>query len=198
VVYRLGDAHRLRLILATVRQTVTGPRRPLARTPVPARHLWLQTIGPWTSTSTARSAAAPGADHARGQRAAGDGGRRLPRRLRLPVRATIEGAAAAGLRDRAQQNQRVPGAEPRSGVPVRSATSDTPPGCVAERRLGAVRPTPTDAMCTRLARALREGRDACRWPAASGTEREGGRGVGRGVRRVAVDRPGTDRRPGIV
>ena len=42
--YRLGDAHRLRLTLATVRQTVTGPRRPLAHTPfLTARHVWLHT-----------------------------------------------------------------------------------------------------------------------------------------------------------
>jgi hypothetical protein len=31
--YRLGDAHRLRLTLATVRLTVTGPHSPLAHTP---------------------------------------------------------------------------------------------------------------------------------------------------------------------
>ena len=31
--YRLGDAHRLRLTLATVRLTVTGPARPLAHAP---------------------------------------------------------------------------------------------------------------------------------------------------------------------
>jgi diacylglycerol kinase (ATP) len=44
VIYRLGDAHRLRLTLATVRQTVTGPRRRLADTPfLTARHVWLQT-----------------------------------------------------------------------------------------------------------------------------------------------------------
>jgi diacylglycerol kinase (ATP) len=47
VVYRLGDAHRLRLTLATVRQSVTGPRRPLAHTPfLTARHVWLQTDPP--------------------------------------------------------------------------------------------------------------------------------------------------------
>jgi diacylglycerol kinase (ATP) len=33
VVYRLGDANRLRLTAATVRQAVLGPYRPLARTP---------------------------------------------------------------------------------------------------------------------------------------------------------------------
>ena len=33
VIYRLGDANRLRLTLAAVRQTVTGPRRSLAETP---------------------------------------------------------------------------------------------------------------------------------------------------------------------
>jgi diacylglycerol kinase (ATP) len=44
VVYRLGDAHRLRLTLATVRQTITGPHRRLAHTPfLTARHVWLQT-----------------------------------------------------------------------------------------------------------------------------------------------------------
>ena len=31
--YRPGDAHRLRLTLATVRLTVIGPHRPLAHTP---------------------------------------------------------------------------------------------------------------------------------------------------------------------
>jgi diacylglycerol kinase (ATP) len=47
VVYRLGDAHRLRLTLATVRQAVTGPRRPLAHTPfLTTRHVWLQTDPP--------------------------------------------------------------------------------------------------------------------------------------------------------
>ena len=47
VIYRLGDAHRLRLTLATVRQTVTGPRRPLAHTPfLTARSVWLQTDPP--------------------------------------------------------------------------------------------------------------------------------------------------------
>ena len=47
VIYRLGDAHRLRLTLATVRQTVTGPRRPLAHTPfLTARHVWLHTDPP--------------------------------------------------------------------------------------------------------------------------------------------------------
>ena len=44
VVYRLGDAHRLRLTLATVRQAVTGPRRSLAHTPfLTARQVWLDT-----------------------------------------------------------------------------------------------------------------------------------------------------------
>ena len=44
VIYRLGDAHRLRLTLATVRQTVTGPRHRLAHTPfLTARHVWLHT-----------------------------------------------------------------------------------------------------------------------------------------------------------
>jgi len=44
VIYQLGDAHRLRLTLATVRQTVTGPHRPLAHTPfLTARHVWLHT-----------------------------------------------------------------------------------------------------------------------------------------------------------
>ena len=47
VIYRLGDAHRLRLTLATVRQTVTGPHRPLAHSPfLTARHVWLQTDPP--------------------------------------------------------------------------------------------------------------------------------------------------------
>jgi diacylglycerol kinase family enzyme len=47
VIYRLGDAHRLRLTLATVRQTVTGPRRRLAHTPfLTARHVWLHTDPP--------------------------------------------------------------------------------------------------------------------------------------------------------
>ena len=47
VIYRLGDAHRLRLTLATVRQTVTGPHRPLAHTPfLTARHVWLHTDPP--------------------------------------------------------------------------------------------------------------------------------------------------------
>ena len=47
VIYRLGDAHRLRLTLATVRQTVTGPRRPLAHSPfLTARHVWLHTDPP--------------------------------------------------------------------------------------------------------------------------------------------------------
>jgi diacylglycerol kinase (ATP) len=47
VIYQLGDAHRLRLTLATVRQTVTGPRRPLAHTPfLTARHVWLHTDPP--------------------------------------------------------------------------------------------------------------------------------------------------------
>jgi diacylglycerol kinase (ATP) len=47
VIYRLGNAHRLRLTLATVRQTVTGPRRRLADTPfLTARHVWLQTDPP--------------------------------------------------------------------------------------------------------------------------------------------------------
>ena len=60
VVYRLGDADRLRLTLATVRQAVTGPRRSLADTPfLTARQVWLDTDPPCSSTSTARSAAAP-------------------------------------------------------------------------------------------------------------------------------------------
>jgi diacylglycerol kinase (ATP) len=47
VIYRLGDPHRLRLTLATVRQTVTGPRRRLAPTPfLTARHVWLHTDPP--------------------------------------------------------------------------------------------------------------------------------------------------------
>ena len=47
VIYRLGDAHRLRLTLATVRQAVTGPRRRLADAPfLTARHVWLQTDPP--------------------------------------------------------------------------------------------------------------------------------------------------------
>ena len=47
VIYRLGDAHPLRLTLATVRQTVTGPRRPLAHTPfLTARSVWLHTDPP--------------------------------------------------------------------------------------------------------------------------------------------------------
>ena len=47
VIYRLGDARRLRLTLATVRQTVTGPRRPLAQTPfLTARSVWLHTDPP--------------------------------------------------------------------------------------------------------------------------------------------------------
>jgi diacylglycerol kinase family enzyme len=47
VVYRLGDADRLHLTIATVRQTVTGPRRPLAHTPfLTARHVWLETDPP--------------------------------------------------------------------------------------------------------------------------------------------------------
>ena len=47
VINRLGDAHRLRLTLATVRQTVTGPRRPLAHSPfLTARHVWLHTDPP--------------------------------------------------------------------------------------------------------------------------------------------------------
>jgi len=45
--YRLGDAHRLRLTLATVRQAVTGPYRPLAHTPfLTARSVWLHTDPP--------------------------------------------------------------------------------------------------------------------------------------------------------
>ena len=44
VVYRLGEADRLRLTLATVRQAVTGPRRSLAHTPfLTARQVWLDT-----------------------------------------------------------------------------------------------------------------------------------------------------------
>ena len=47
VVYRLGDANRLGLSLATVRQTVIGPRRPLARTRfLTAREVWLETDPP--------------------------------------------------------------------------------------------------------------------------------------------------------
>ena len=47
VVYRLGDADRLDLTIATVRQTVTGPRRPLAQTPfLTARHVRLETDPP--------------------------------------------------------------------------------------------------------------------------------------------------------
>jgi diacylglycerol kinase (ATP) len=47
VVYRLGDSNRLRLAAATLRQTVTGPRRPLARTPfLTTRELWLETDPP--------------------------------------------------------------------------------------------------------------------------------------------------------
>ncbi len=47
VVYRLGDATRLRLTLATVRQAITGPRRPLAHTPfLTTRQLWLETEPP--------------------------------------------------------------------------------------------------------------------------------------------------------
>jgi diacylglycerol kinase (ATP) len=47
VIYRLGDAHRLRLTLATVRQAVTGPRRSLAHTPfLTARQVWLDTDPP--------------------------------------------------------------------------------------------------------------------------------------------------------
>jgi diacylglycerol kinase family enzyme len=47
VIYRLGDAQRLGLTLATVRQAVTGPRHPLAHTPfLTARHVWLQTDPP--------------------------------------------------------------------------------------------------------------------------------------------------------
>jgi hypothetical protein len=47
VVYRLGNANRLRLAAATLRQTVTGPHRPLARTPfLTTRQLWLETDPP--------------------------------------------------------------------------------------------------------------------------------------------------------
>jgi YegS/Rv2252/BmrU family lipid kinase len=47
VVYRLGDANRLRLTLATARQTLTGPRRSLAQTPfLTTREVWLQTDPP--------------------------------------------------------------------------------------------------------------------------------------------------------
>jgi diacylglycerol kinase (ATP) len=47
VVYRLGDANRLRLTAATVRQAVLGPARPLARTPfLTADRLWLETDPP--------------------------------------------------------------------------------------------------------------------------------------------------------
>jgi YegS/Rv2252/BmrU family lipid kinase len=47
VVYRLGDANRLRLTAATVRQAVLGPYRPLARTPfLTTDRLWLETDPP--------------------------------------------------------------------------------------------------------------------------------------------------------
>jgi diacylglycerol kinase (ATP) len=47
VVYRLGDANRLRLTAATVRQAVLGPYRPLARTPfLTTDKLWLETDPP--------------------------------------------------------------------------------------------------------------------------------------------------------
>jgi diacylglycerol kinase (ATP) len=47
VVYRLGDANRLRLTAATVRQAVLGPYRPLARTPfLTADKLLLETDPP--------------------------------------------------------------------------------------------------------------------------------------------------------
>ena len=47
VVYRLGHANRLRLSLATVRQTVLGPRRPLTRTRfLTAGEVWLETDPP--------------------------------------------------------------------------------------------------------------------------------------------------------
>jgi YegS/Rv2252/BmrU family lipid kinase len=47
VVYRLGDSNRLRLAASTLHQTVTGPRRPLARTPfLITRELWLETDPP--------------------------------------------------------------------------------------------------------------------------------------------------------
>lgn len=47
VVYRLGDANRLRLTAATVRQAVLGPYRPLARTPfLTADKLSLETDPP--------------------------------------------------------------------------------------------------------------------------------------------------------
>src|SRR5512132_1284794 len=46
--YRLGDAHPLRLTLATVRLTVTGPQPPAGPHPafLTARHVWLQTDPP--------------------------------------------------------------------------------------------------------------------------------------------------------
>ena len=47
VVYRLGDANRLRLTAATLRQAVLGPHRPLARTPfLTTDKLWLETDPP--------------------------------------------------------------------------------------------------------------------------------------------------------
>jgi YegS/Rv2252/BmrU family lipid kinase len=47
VVYRLGDANRLRLTAATVHQAALGPYRPLARTPfLTADSLWLETDPP--------------------------------------------------------------------------------------------------------------------------------------------------------
>jgi diacylglycerol kinase (ATP) len=47
VVYRLGDATRLRLTLATARQAITGPRRPLADAPfLTTRQLRLETQPP--------------------------------------------------------------------------------------------------------------------------------------------------------
>jgi diacylglycerol kinase (ATP) len=47
VVYRLGDADRLRLTAATVRQAVLGPYRPLARSPfLTSDRLWLETEPP--------------------------------------------------------------------------------------------------------------------------------------------------------
>ena len=95
VIYRLGDAHRLRLTLATVRQTVTGPRRPLAHTPfLTARHVWLHTDPPLDLDVDGEIRGRTPAQitlEANALRVMV--ARRLPRRLRLPVRSDDPGCS---------------------------------------------------------------------------------------------------------
>ena len=94
-----------------MRQTVTGPRRPLAHSPfLTARHVWLHTDPPMDLDVDGEIRGRTPAQitleaNALRVMVSTD----FPDVCGSPFAATIEDAAAAGQRDRTQPNRRVPG-----------------------------------------------------------------------------------------